>query len=68
VLTARGGFRCGTPGAVAGPGLLTGLAGLGHGLLRLARPDRVPAVLLLRPPLAEQPAAVDRPLGRRSLT
>ncbi|WP_181442197.1 type 2 lanthipeptide synthetase LanM family protein [Streptomyces tateyamensis] len=45
--------RCGTPGAVSSPGLLTGLAGIGHGLLRLGFPDRVPAVLLLRPPLAD---------------
>jgi len=46
----RGAARCGTPGNVGTPGLLTGYAGIGHGLLRLAFPDRVPAVLLLDPP------------------
>ncbi|MCF6476793.1 type 2 lantipeptide synthetase LanM, partial [Nonomuraea sp. MG754425] len=36
------GPRCGTPAGVPTPGLMAGLAGIGHGLLRLARPDRVP--------------------------
>ncbi|MFD0276493.1 type 2 lanthipeptide synthetase LanM family protein [Kitasatospora sp. NPDC127111] len=44
------GPRCGTPEHVPHPGLLTGLAGIGHGLLRLAFPERVPPALLLRPP------------------
>ncbi|MFE0463628.1 type 2 lanthipeptide synthetase LanM family protein [Kitasatospora sp. NPDC058965] len=51
-LSAGADPRCGTPGAVSSPGLLTGLAGIGHGLLRLGFPDRVPALLLLRPPVA----------------
>lgn len=38
---------CGTPGGVATPGLLNGLAGIGYGLLRLGFPDQVPSVLLL---------------------
>jgi type 2 lantibiotic biosynthesis protein LanM len=42
------GARSGAPDGVAHPGLLTGLAGIGHGLLRAGFPDRVPAVLLLR--------------------
>lgn len=42
---ARHGPRCGTPNAVPSPGLLTGLSGIGYGLLRLAGP--VPSVLLL---------------------
>jgi lantibiotic modifying enzyme len=46
----RGDARCGTPGAVGTPGLLTGYAGIGHGLLRLAHPERIPTVLLLEPP------------------
>ncbi|MFI8083201.1 type 2 lanthipeptide synthetase LanM family protein [Kitasatospora sp. NPDC086009] len=51
------GPRCGTPGSVPHPGLLTGLAGIGHGLLRLGFPERVPPALLLRPrPPAERPA------------
>jgi lantibiotic modifying enzyme len=41
---------CGTPGGIATPGLMVGLAGIGHGLLRLGFPDRVPSVLLLEPP------------------
>lgn len=43
----RAGPRCGTPGLVPHPGLLTGLAGIGHGLLRAGFPDRVPSLLLL---------------------
>ena len=39
--------RCGTPDAITSPGLLTGLAGIGHGLLRLAFPTIVPSVLRL---------------------
>ena len=46
------GPRCGTPAGVTTPGLLTGLAGIGYGLLRHAFPDRVPSVLLLAPPIA----------------
>lgn len=43
------GPQCGTPRAVPSPGLLTGLAGIGYGLLRLAFPRRIPSVLLLQP-------------------
>jgi type 2 lantibiotic biosynthesis protein LanM len=43
------GPQCGTPRAVLSPGLLTGLAGIGYGLLRLAFGERVPSVLLLEP-------------------
>jgi type 2 lantibiotic biosynthesis protein LanM len=43
----RHGPLCGAPGDVPTPGLLTGLAGIGYGLLRLAAPPRVPSVLLL---------------------
>ncbi|MFF8606810.1 type 2 lanthipeptide synthetase LanM family protein [Streptomyces sp. NPDC015346] len=42
------GARSGAPGGVAHPGLLTGLAGIGHGLLRAGFPERVPSLLLLR--------------------
>jgi type 2 lantibiotic biosynthesis protein LanM len=45
----RYGPSCGTPGWVSTPGLLSGLAGIGYGLLRLGFPQRVPSVLLLRP-------------------
>jgi lantibiotic modifying enzyme len=43
------GPRCGTPHGVPSPGLLTGLAGIGFGLLRLGFADQVPSVLLLDP-------------------
>ncbi|WP_152627530.1 type 2 lanthipeptide synthetase LanM family protein [Streptacidiphilus melanogenes] len=46
----RHGPVCGTPAALAVPGLLTGLAGVGHGLLRLGFPERTPSVLLLQAP------------------
>lgn len=42
--------RSGAPDGVAHPGLLTGLAGIGHGLLRAGFPERVPSLLLLRTP------------------
>lgn len=41
--------RCGTPGRVPHPGLLTGLSGIGHGLLRAGFPERIGSALLLRP-------------------
>ncbi|MDX6260812.1 MAG: hypothetical protein QOH84_2500 [Kribbellaceae bacterium] len=43
------GPRCGTPRGVTSPGLLTGLAGIGYGLLRLGFGSRIPSVLLLEP-------------------
>jgi type 2 lantibiotic biosynthesis protein LanM len=43
----RHGPRCGTPSGVPSPGLLTGLAGIGYGLLRLGFADQVPSVLLI---------------------
>ncbi|OLR92410.1 type 2 lanthipeptide synthetase LanM family protein [Actinokineospora bangkokensis] len=42
------GVHCGTPDGVASPGLFTGTAGIGFGLLRLGFPERVPSVLLLQ--------------------
>jgi len=47
------GWLCGIPLGVESPGLMTGLAGIGYGLLRLAEPDLVPPVLLLAPPKEE---------------
>lgn len=46
----RDGPRCGASLATEIPGLMTGLAGIGYGLLRAAAPDRVPSVLLLETP------------------
>jgi type 2 lantibiotic biosynthesis protein LanM len=45
----RYGPQCGTPDGVPCPGLLTGLAGIGYGLLRLGFAEDVPSVLLLEP-------------------
>lgn len=44
------GWLCGVPMGVETPGLMTGLSGIGYGLLRAARPSSVPPVLLLAPP------------------
>ena len=49
------GWICGVPLGVETPGLMTGLAGIGYGLLRLADPAHVPAVLALAPPLQVEP-------------
>ncbi|GAB2702922.1 type 2 lanthipeptide synthetase LanM family protein [Kitasatospora kifunensis] len=46
----RFGPQCGTPNQVSSPGLLNGLAGIGHGLLRLGFGARIPSVLLLQSP------------------
>lgn len=45
------GWLCGIPLGVESPGLMTGLAGIGFGLLRLAEPTRVPSVLTLATPI-----------------
>ncbi|HWN44321.1 MAG TPA: type 2 lanthipeptide synthetase LanM family protein [Thermoanaerobaculia bacterium] len=37
----------GLPGSTEPPGMMTGLAGIGYGLLRLSVPRRVPSVLIL---------------------
>jgi type 2 lantibiotic biosynthesis protein LanM len=44
------GPKSGIPLGVESPGLMSGLAGIGYGLLRLAAPDKVPPVLLLAGP------------------
>ena len=57
----RGYWLCGTPRGIETPGLLTGLSGLGFGLLRLAAPERVPSILTLEPPRKEErPVLVSR--------
>ena len=40
----------GVPLGVETPGFMTGLAGIGYQLLRLAEPGKVPSALLLAPP------------------
>jgi lantibiotic modifying enzyme len=46
----RNGWLCGNPVEIESPGLMTGLAGIGYELLRLAEPERVPSVLALEIP------------------
>ena len=46
----RHGWLCGWPLGVETPGLMTGLAGIGYELLRLADPMLVPSVLSLEGP------------------
>lgn len=57
----RYGPRCGSPRGVPTPGLLTGTAGIGYGLLRLAFANLIPSVLLLR-------AGIERTLPQSHLT
>jgi class II lanthipeptide synthase len=45
------GLLCGTPKAIETPGLMTGIAGIGYELLRLAAPEQVPSILTLAAPL-----------------
>jgi type 2 lantibiotic biosynthesis protein LanM len=47
----RNGARCGIPLQAESPGLMTGLAGIGMGLLRIAAGERVPCVPMLDPAL-----------------
>ncbi|ATB32683.1 type 2 lanthipeptide synthetase LanM family protein [Melittangium boletus] len=62
------GWQCGVPLGVETPGLMTGLAGIGYGLLRLASPEQVPSVLTLAPPPPRQPHADARGEGPSGLT
>ncbi|MFD9356174.1 type 2 lanthipeptide synthetase LanM family protein [Streptomyces sp. NPDC060031] len=65
----RHGPRCGTPAALPTPGLLTGLAGIGHGLLRLGFADLTASALLLRPPTSERPSVpTAQPSGKEVLS
>jgi len=45
------GWLPGIPLSIETPGFMTGLAGIGYELLRLAAPEHVPSVLVLAPPL-----------------
>jgi type 2 lantibiotic biosynthesis protein LanM len=44
------GWLCGVPLQLETPGLMTGIAGIGYQLLRLAQPELVPSILLLETP------------------
>ncbi|MFJ7148963.1 type 2 lanthipeptide synthetase LanM family protein [Streptomyces sp. NPDC100445] len=52
----RAGPVCGTPGGLAVPGLLTGLSGIGLGLLRLGSAGRTASTLLLQPSPSVRPS------------
>jgi type 2 lantibiotic biosynthesis protein LanM len=56
----RDGWRCANPLGVESPGLMTGLAGIGYELLRVAEPKCVPSVLLLEPPVLQSTNAPSR--------
>lgn len=47
----KNGWFCGIPQEEETPSLMLGLSGIGYGLLRLADPYNVPAVVLLEPPV-----------------
>ena len=49
----RWGWISGVPSGIETPGLMTGLAGIGYGLMRLAEPSSVPSVLTLDPPCVD---------------
>ncbi|HJV08496.1 MAG TPA: type 2 lanthipeptide synthetase LanM, partial [Acidimicrobiales bacterium] len=48
-----GSWRTGATNGAESPGLLTGLAGIGYGMLRLADPAAVPSVLVLEGPRSD---------------
>ncbi len=48
------GWKCGVPLGVETPGLMVGVAGIGYGLLRVAKPLQVPPVLALAPPASDR--------------
>ncbi|MEU5384455.1 type 2 lanthipeptide synthetase LanM family protein [Kitasatospora cineracea] len=55
----RVGPVCGAPGGLAVPGLLTGLSGIGLGLLRLGSAGRTVSTLLLQPSPSVRPSGTD---------
>ncbi len=63
------GHLCGTPDHVPTPGLLSGLSGIGHTLLRLGYPEQVPSLALFAPTVREsgQGAASRKPSSRPAL-
>jgi type 2 lantibiotic biosynthesis protein LanM len=64
----RNGWLCGNPVEMESPGLMTGLAGIGYELLRLAAPDRIPSVLALEiPGLATSHARGRRQAAHRGI-
>jgi lantibiotic modifying enzyme len=57
---------CGQPDGLESAGLMTGLSGIGYGLLRLSDPRRVPSILSLEPPRPrpDEPAEAAESTGR----
>ncbi len=56
------GLRCARPNYVNVPGLMTGLSGIGYGVLRLASPEVFPSVLALAsPPMSAAAAFLEEP-------
>jgi type 2 lantibiotic biosynthesis protein LanM len=53
----RNGWRCGINKPMDTPGLMTGLAGIGYGMLRLAAPEIVPPITTLCPPQVTKQSA-----------
>jgi lantibiotic modifying enzyme len=49
----RNGWKCGIARLAEIPGLMTGLAGIGYGMLRLVEHRLVPSVLVLAPPVSK---------------
>ncbi|HEX6903162.1 MAG TPA: lanthionine synthetase LanC family protein [Thermoanaerobaculia bacterium] len=62
----RAPWPCGVPGGGEAPGLMLGLAGIGHFYLRLALPDQIPSILMVVPEEAE-PRPLTAPAGGPSL-
>jgi type 2 lantibiotic biosynthesis protein LanM len=56
----NGGWICGHQVSVESPGVMTGLAGIGYQLLRLAEPEKVPSILTLAPPFLDPVTAIVR--------
>ncbi|WP_170026609.1 DUF4135 domain-containing protein [Actinomadura oligospora] len=54
------------PASVTLPGLFAGIAGVGFGVLRRARPDLVPSLLTLAPPSRPTPATPGGPASART--
>jgi type 2 lantibiotic biosynthesis protein LanM len=61
------GWVCGTPQGTETPGLMTGLAGIGYQLLRLAAAKEMPSVLAMAPPAPQSArrARISSPLAVR---
>lgn len=61
----RNGWRCGINKPVDTLGLMTGLAGIGYGMLRAAAPEIVPPVTSLAPPRLTAPRESNAPRSPR---